>query len=104
MKPGFELPSQRSGGYFILSNRVISSAYLKRGALLTELSTGLQSRVYTKNSAGELTQPWGAPLFVVMTVEMVLLILTHCFLSVRKSLIHLRKDGFTTMAFNSSDM
>ena len=24
-----------------------------------ELSTGLQSLVYTENSAGEITQPWG---------------------------------------------
>ena len=42
--------------------------------------------------------PGGAPQFVVMVVDMVLLILTHCFLSVRKSQIHFRKDGFTSMA------
>ena len=39
--------------------------------ILIELSTGLQSLVYTENSAGELIRPWGAPLFVVMVVEMV---------------------------------
>ena len=42
----------------------------------------------------------GAHLFVVMVVEMVLLILTHCFLSVRKSQIHLRKDGLISMALS----
>ena len=42
----------------------------------------------------------GAPLFVVMVEDMVLLIFTHCFLSVRKSQIHLRNDGFTSMALS----
>ena len=69
-------------------------------SLLIELSTGLQSLVYTENSGGELTQPWGAPLFVVKVVEMVLLILTHCFLSVRKFQFHLRKDGITFIALS----
>ena len=39
-------------------------------------------------------------MFVVMVLEMVLLILTHCLLSVRKSQIHLRKDGFTSVALS----
>ena len=58
---------------------------LKRWSLLIELSIGLQSLVYTEINAGEVTLPWGAPMFAVMVVEMVMLILIHCFLSVRYS-------------------
>ena len=76
-------------------------AYLERWFLLIALSTGLPSLVYALKSARGLTQPLGAPLFVVVPVEMVLLMLTHWFLFIKKSQIPLRKDGTTSMALSS---
>ena len=79
----------------------MSPAYLERWFLLIVLSTGLPSLVYALKSAGGHTQPLGAPLFVVVPVEMVLLILTHWFLFIKKSQIPLRKDGTISMALSS---
>ena len=53
----------------IKPRKTLLSADLKRRSVLIELSIGLQSLVFTENSVGELTQPWWAPLFVVMLVE-----------------------------------
>ena len=39
-------------------------------------------------------------MFVVKIIEITLVILAHCFLSERKSEIHLRRHGFTHMALS----
>ena len=43
----------------IKPNKALSTAYLKRCSVLTQLSTGLWSLEYTENSGGEPTQLWG---------------------------------------------
>ena len=56
---------------------------------MIDLSTGMQSLIDIDKSAGELKQPWRAPL-LAMVVEMVLLILINRLLPVctPNSLVH----------------
>lgn len=63
---------------------VVSSASLKS---LTELGE-VQSFVYRQERRGERTQPCGAPVLMVRGTELFFPSLTHCFMSVRKFVIH----------------
>src|SRR4029434_10068047 len=72
--------------------RVVSSANVRS---LTEGWLEVQLLVYREKSRGESTQPCGAPVLMVRGSETSLPSLTRCFLSDRKSVIHLQVGSGT---------
>ena len=59
---------------------------------LDGLVTEVQLFVYREKSRGERTQPWGDPVLIVWDTDKCFPSFTRCFLSDRKSVIHLQVE------------
>lgn len=66
----------------------VPSAYLIMEQNLNEL---LLSSVYPVNNTGDMTQPWGALVLVIIVLDSTSLILVYYALRVKKLKIHFKK-------------